>query len=153
MRVRSWVSIGWLVLVGCGGPSEPDRAAPQSFAGRGFTATVRKDVLHNAVTPEPGVTLYDFHIGSQPILFLYLGDRPGYPRYTWKPQQEQDETLPSGLRAHCRAARSDGAHARECLITLATRSPRQLHAFYDKLTPEWAAVSDAIIQSLAAGPQ
>ena len=152
MGMRTWL-FGWLLLAACGGPAEPDRAAPQSFTGRGFTATVRKDVLHNAVTPEPGVTLYDFHIGSQPILFLYLGDRPGYPRYTWKPQREQDETLPSGLRAHCRAARSDGAHARECLITLGASSPRQLHAFYDALTPEWAAVSDAIIHSLAARPQ
>lgn len=141
------------LLVACGGPQEPDRSAPQAFEGRGFSATVRKDVLHNAVTPEPGVTLYDLHIGSQPILFLYVGDRPGYPRYKQPPDREEDLQLPSGLSAHCRASHTAAGRARECLITLGTRSPARLHAFYDALTPEWASVSDAIIQSLAPRAQ
>ena len=131
----------------CSGPPEPDRGAPQVYQGRGFTATLRKDVRSNAMTPEPSVTLYDFHIGSMPILFLYAGDKPGYPRYAGSPQSEQDVRLPSGLEAHCRVMKAERGRTRECLISLSQRSPKQLHAFYSELEPHWASVADAIIQS------
>lgn len=148
MRAACWV-LGMSLSVGCGGPAEPDRTAPQSYQGKGFSATLRKDVLSNAISPEPGVTLYDFHIGSQPVLFAYVGDKPGYPRFAGAPQAEEDMKLASGLDAHCRIMKAPHGRSRECLIALSDSSPKKLHAFYDALDPEWANVADALIQSFA----
>jgi len=144
--------LAWLLslgaLAGCG-PAQPDRTAPQAFEGRGFRATLRKDVLHNTITPQPGVTLYDFHVGSKPLLLVYVGDKPGYPRFAWRPEREEELALPSGLHGQCRAAQTEHGRARECLITLGRSSPRALHVSYEALGPDWVEVADGIIASVA----
>jgi hypothetical protein len=140
---------GLSLFAACAWPQEPDRTAPLPYQGRGFSATLRKDVSSNAMTPEPSVTLYDFHIGSQPILFIYVGDKPGYPRFPGPAQSEEDVRLPSGLQAHCRSLKVEQGRSGECLIALSPSSPKQLHAFYDSLEPQWANISDAITQSVA----
>jgi hypothetical protein len=140
----------WLLvpLLACSGMKEPDRSRPVHYDGRGFSATLRMDVSSNAVTPTPGVTLYDFHVGSRALLFMYVGDRPGYPHFSWAPEQATDLQLPSGLTAHCRSAQGDRGTARECLIDLAQISPRKLHVWYDELEPKWARAADVIIESI-----
>lgn len=152
MRVDRWFArmLGFSLLVACGGPPEPDRSAPQKYEGRGFSATLRKDVLSNAVSPEAGVTLYDFHVGSQQILFAYVGDKPGYPRFAGPALIDEDLRLPSGLDAHCRTLKAQRGKSRECLIKLSRTSPRKLHAFYAELGEEWARIADGIVESIAA---
>ena len=151
--MRAPTSLVWLLWAGvvtaCAAGKEPDRAAPQAFQGRGFRALLRKDVLHNTLTPAPGVTLYDFHIGSQPLLIVHVGDRPGYPRYDFRADHEEDLQLASGLSGHCRAATSEHGSARECLFALGPETPRHLHAFYEALGPERAKLADGVIQSFA----
>ena len=148
--IRRLAVVSSLCLIwACSGPPEPDRGAPQGYQGRGFSATLRKDVRSNVMTPEPSVTLYDFHVGSLQILFMYAGDKPGYPRYGGAAESEQDVQLPSGLEAHCRIMKAERGRTRECLISLPQGSPKQLHAFYSELEPKWASVADAIIESLA----
>jgi hypothetical protein len=107
------------------------------------------DVSDNRATPTPGVTLYDFHVGSLPLLFMVEGDRPGYPHFGWKPEHEEDSTLASGLRAHCRSAHSGDHASRECLITLGPQSPKQLHVWYEQLTAPSSRFADDIIDSIA----
>lgn len=140
-----------LVIVGCGCSAvpEPDRTEPRPFEGHGFRATVRLDVLSNVDTPVPGVTLYDFHVGSRPLLFVYVGDKAGYPHFGWDADREERLVLPSGLRAHCRYRRSGRERARECLIALSESSPKQLMLFYEKLPKKWSRVADGIIESIA----
>ena len=152
MRVNRWLArlFGFSLLIACVGPQLPDRSAPQVYEGRGFSVVVRKDVLSNAVSPEPGVTLYDFHVGSQQILFAYVGDKPGYPRFGGAALVEEDLRLASGLEAHCRSVKAERGRSRECLVTLSRGSPGKLHAFYAELGEEWAAVADGIVQSVAA---
>jgi hypothetical protein len=152
-----WLRVFWLTAMvvglhsfGCNLVPEPDRTEPRAFDGLGFSATIRRDVLSNAETPEPGVTLYDFHVGSRQLLFLYAGDSAGYPHFSWAADREQEQTLASGLAAHCRFAESAQGRARECLIKLSPRSPKQLLAFYEKLPDKWANVADAIIESIQA---
>jgi hypothetical protein len=140
----------WLLCFGCSLVPEPLRSEPRTFEARDFTATIRRDVMTNEESPTPGVTLYDFHVGSRPLLFLYAGDDAGYPHFSWAADREQDLTLSSGLSAHCRYAESAEGRARECLIELSKRSPKQLMVFYEKLPAEWASVADAIIQSVRA---
>lgn len=146
LQVTGWV-IG-LQCLGCDLVPEPSRSEPRAFEGHGFSATIRRDVLSNVETPAAGVTLYDFHVGSRPLLFLYVGDDAGYPHFSWAAEAEQDQTLPSGLSAHCRSAQTESGRARECLIALSKRSPKQILAFYEKLPPEWASVADKIIESV-----
>ena len=155
MRVDRWL-VRMLVsslVVASGCRPLPDRSAPQPYEGRGFSATLRKDVLSNAVSPEPGVTLYDFHVGSQQILFAYLGDKPGYPRFGGAALVEEDVRLRSGLKAHCRTIKAERGRSRECLIVLSRQSPRKLHAFYAELGDEWATIADGIVESIAARPR
>lgn len=154
MVLRRWLALVAAVsmlysLSACHAPPEPNRAEPRAFDGRWFTATIRRDVLSNEVTPTRGVTLYDFHVGSLPLLFAYVGDHAGYPHYGWAADREEQERLPSGLRAHCRYAVSQQGRARECLIALSERSPKQLMVFYDQLSSQWANAADAIIASIA----
>lgn len=130
-----------LLLLAC---SEPDRSAPKRFDGYGFSLTLRKDILTSAEEPTPGVHLYDFHVLSMPFLFLYVGDKPGYPHFAAQPQEETDEALASGLSAHCRRSRG----ARECLITLSDHSPKQLHIWYEHLDAQWVKAADTVIMSL-----
>ena len=137
----------------CAPVAEPDRAQPRQFDGDGFTATLRRDVRSSTQTPEYGVTLYDFHIGSLPLLFMYVGDQAGYPHFGWAAKREQQQTLRSGLWAHCRYAELEAGQARECLIVLSKESPQQLMVFYDKLPAKWAKVADAIIDSIAPRAQ
>jgi hypothetical protein len=141
-----------LCLVGAGCDLKlvpvPDRTEPESFEGKGFTATLRRDVLHNAETPTNGVTLYDFHVGSMPLLFMYSGDTAGYPHFGWAADREASEKLPSGLPAHCRYSEKGEGKARECLITLSKHSPKQLLVFYEKLPAKWSKVADEIIASV-----
>ena len=129
-------------------PEGPARSEPRPFEGRGFSATIRRDVLHSSETPTKGVTLYDFHVGSLPLLFLYAGDDAGYPHFSWAADREAEQTLRSGLKAHCRFAETSEGRARECLITLSKTSPKQILAFYEKLPAKWAKVADAIIESI-----
>jgi hypothetical protein len=149
--VKRWraAALGLCLLSACVGPTLPDRSAPQAYEGRAFSAMLRKDVLSNAVSPEPGVTLYDFHVGSQQILFASVGDKPGYPRFGGAVLAEEDLHLPSGLTAHCREMKVERGRSRECLITLSQRSPKKLHAFYAELEPKWASVADGIMLSIA----
>ena len=149
LRLTCWVMS--LLCFGCRGlVPEPSRSEPRPFEGHGFSATIRRDVLTNEDSPTPGVTLYDFHVGSRPLLFLYAGDNAGYPHFSWAADREDTLTLPSGLSAHCRYAESAEGRARECLIALSKRSPKQLMVFYEKLPPEWASVADGIIDSVRA---
>ena len=146
-----WLRLSALVvcLLGFGCmPRPPSRSEPRPFEGRGFSATIRRDVRHSAGTPTHGVTLYDFHVGSLPLLFLYTGDNAGYPHFSWAADGEAEQTLPSGLKAHCRYAEREDGLARECLITLSKSSPKQILAFYDKLPAKWAEVADEIIESI-----
>jgi hypothetical protein len=138
----------WLHSAGCALVPEPSRSEPRTFAGRGFRATVRRDVLNSTETPTKGVTLYDFHVGSLPLLFLYEGDDAGYPHFSWAADREEQETIASGLKMHCRYAESAQGRARECLIELSKQSPKQILAFYEKLPAKWANVADAIIGSI-----
>ena len=151
-----WLRLSVLVLClhsfGCR-PEGPSRSEPRPFEGHGFRATVRRDVLSNAESPSEGVTLYDFHVGSLPLLFMYAGDRAGYPHFSWTPDREADQTLPSGLKARCRFAETERGFARECLISLSKTSPKQILAFYDKLPSKWAHVADKIIESIAPAPR
>jgi hypothetical protein len=142
----------WLLGAGCDLVPEPDRTEPRVFDGRGFKATIRRDVLNSSETPQPGVTLHDFHVGSMPLLFIYEGDDAGYPHFSWAADREEAQQLTSGLQGHCRYAETDKGRARECLIQLSKRSPKQLMAFYEKLPDKWADVADAIIDSVAAKP-
>ena len=137
---------------GCKEAQEPNRAEPRAFDGGGFQATIRADVLHNTETPERGVTLYDFHVGSMPLMFVYAGDNAGYPHFNWPAASEEQETLPSGLAARCRSAEHKDGKARECLIALSKQSPKQLLVFYEKLSDKWAGVADAIIASIKPSP-
>jgi len=107
-------------------------------------------VRHSAQTPTKGVTLYDFHVGSMPLLFVYAGDDAGYPHFGWAADREAEQTLPSGLKAHCRFAETSDGRARECLITLSKTSPKQVMVFYEKLPAKWADVADEIIESIEA---
>jgi hypothetical protein len=109
---------------------------------------VRRDVLSNVENPAKGVTLYDFHVGSRQLFFLYVGDDAGYPHFSWAADREAEHTLPSGLKAHCRYAESPDGQARECLIALSTHSPKQILVFYEKLPANWASVADGIIDSI-----
>ena len=147
--VRTIGTLLWLfALAGCKAAQEPNRAEAREFDGRGFSATIRADVLHNAETPENGVTLYDFHVGSMPLLFVYAGDNAGYPHFNWPAASEVQQALASGLSARCRTAEHKDGKARECLIALSKQSPKQLLVFYEKLTDHWAGVADAIIESI-----
>lgn len=148
MWLRLAAMVVCLYSVGCR-PEGPSRSEPRPFEGKGFRATVRRDVLSNVESPMNGVTLYDFHVGSLPLLFLYAGDDAGYPHFSWAADRETEQTLPSGLKAHCRYAETAEGRARECLITLSKRSPKQILAFYEKLSPKWAQVADGIIESIA----
>ena len=148
LRLMCWVM--GLGCLGCSLVPEPSRSEPRPFEGRGFSATIRRDVLTNEESPAPGVTLYDFHVGSRQLLFLYAGDDAGYPHFSWAADREQRVVLRSGLSAHCRYAESAEGKARECLIQLSKRSPKQLMVFYEKLPAEWASVADAIIESVSA---
>jgi hypothetical protein len=147
----------WLVaLAGCNcdwkAAQLPNRAEPRAFEGRGFSATIRADVRHSADTPEQGVTLYDFHVGSMPLLFVYAGDNAGYPHFNWPGAGEEKQALPSGLTARCRSAEHKDGKARECLIALSKQSPQQLLVFYEKLSDQWAGVADAIVESIKPRP-
>jgi hypothetical protein len=148
--LRLTFSLVSLLCVGCSLVPEPSRSEPRAFEGRGFSATIRRDVLSNEDSPTQGVTLYDFHVGSLPLLFVYAGDDAGYPHFSWAADREEHVTLHSGLSAHCRYAEADQGRARECLIELSKRSPKQLLVFYEKLSPKWAGVADAIIDSIRA---
>ncbi|MEY4576036.1 MAG: hypothetical protein RL701_739 [Pseudomonadota bacterium] len=135
-------------LLGCDAFAEPDRAAPQRYEGRGFSATLRKDVSTNSLTPKPDVTLYDLHVGSLPLLFIYVGDRPGFPHFAAAPVSEDSDVLESGLGALCRKQKPAGGQARECLIELSETSPTHLHIWYEKLDATWAKAADRIIASI-----
>lgn len=143
-----WLSALVMCLQSVGCNPEPARDAPRPFEGREFRATIRRDVLHNSHVPTPGVTLYDFHVGSLPLLLVYVGDQAGYPHFGWAADREGKHTLRSGLKGHCRVAQRPEGRARECLIALSETSPKQLMIFYEKLSPEWADVADAIIESI-----
>jgi hypothetical protein len=130
-------------IASCGASQEPDRHAPSTFRGNGFALTIRKDVLYNAISPTPGVTLYDFHIGSQPLLFAYVGDKPGYPHFAGAPERERELELSSGLHATCR----ETSASRECLIALGDDSPKKLHVWHEKLEPRLRDTADSIIES------
>lgn len=147
-RLMCWVIS--LCCFGCSLVPEPARSEPRPFQGRGFSMTIRRDVLSNEESPTPGVTLYDFHVGSRQLLFIYVGDDAGYPHFSWAADREQNLTLHSGLSAHCRYAESAEGRARECLIALSKRSPKQLMVFYEKLPTVWADIADAIIESIRA---
>lgn len=143
--------IGLLCLLAASSCKEaqvPDRTEARSFEGKGFSATIRRDVLHSVESPERGVTLYDFHVGSMPLLFVYAGDNAGYPHFNWPGMGDEQRTLPSGLLARCRESAKKDGKARECLIALSKQSPKQLLVFYEKLTDHWAGVADAIIDSI-----
>jgi hypothetical protein len=146
-----WLRLSALVVClhsfGCR-PEPPSRSEPRPFEGRGFSATIRRDVRHSAETPTHGVTLYDFHVGSLPLLFVYTGDDAGYPHFSWAADREAEQTLPSGLKAHCRFAETSDGRARECLIALSKTSPKQVMVFYEKLPAKWADVADEIIESI-----
>jgi hypothetical protein len=129
-------------------PEGPSRSEPRPFTGKGFSATVRRDVRSSVESPTKGVTLYDFHVGSLPLLFLYEGDDAGYPHFSWAADREAEQTLASGLKAHCRFSETDNGRARECLITLSQHSPKQILAFYEKLPAKWADIADGIIESI-----
>jgi hypothetical protein len=137
-----------LAAVGCTPLQEPNRAEPRAFEGDSFSATIRRDVLHSVESPERGVTLYDFHVGSMPLLFVYAGDNAGYPHFNWPGTSDEQQTLASGLSARCRSAQNKDGKARECLIALSKQSPKQLLVFYEKLPDHWASVADAIIASI-----
>lgn len=142
----------WLVsLCACEEWREPDRTKPLPFKGHGFRAQLRMDVSTNKLEPAPGVTLYDFHVGSMPLFIAYVGDQPGFPHFAFTPEHETDKPLASGLRAHCRGAQQAKGAARECLITLSDHSPKQLHVWYEDLAPRWAEVADRIIASVQPG--
>jgi hypothetical protein len=130
-------------IASCAASQEPDRHAPRTFRGNGFALTIRKDVLYNAISPTPGVTLYDFHIGSQPLLFAYAGDKPGYPHFAGAPEREEALETSTGLSGTCRETSGN----RECLIKLGDDSPKQLHVWYEKLDPGQRATANHIIQS------
>ena len=133
--------------VGCS-PQVPSRSEPRAFEGQAFRATIRRDVLSNQDSPAPGVRLYDFHVGSRPLLFLYVGDHAGYPHFAWAADRETEQVLRSGLKAHCRYVEAPSGRARECLIELSKRSPQQILAFYENLPAKWASVADGIIESI-----
>jgi hypothetical protein len=139
-----WV-LAALCLVACQASREPDRLAPREFAGRGFRMTIQADVLSNTIKPTPGVALYDFHIGSTPLLFAYAGDQPGWPHFAGVPERDENITTSSGLHAHCRTL--GGAH--ECLIELGDKTPQKLHVWYDKLDAPLAKRAEAIIDSVS----
>lgn len=130
-------------IASCGASQEPDRHAPRAFRGKGFELTIRKDVLFNEISPIPGVTLYDFHIGSQPLLFAYAGDKPGFPHFGGAPEHEEVLETRSGLSGTCR----DVGEGHECLITLGDDSPKKLHVWYEKLDPGMRKTADRIIAS------
>ena len=134
-----------LCLVACQASREPDRFAPREFAGRGFRLTIQEDVLSNTVKPAPGVALYDFHVGSTPLLFAYAGDAPGWPHFPGAPEHDENITTSAGLHAHCRNV----GEARECLIDLGDKTPQKLHLWYEKLDAAMAKRADAIIDSVS----
>src|ERR1700712_2488654 len=128
----------WLLTaLSCSAVKEPNRSEPRAFEGHGFSATIRLDILYNVEAPEQGVTLYDFHVGSMPLLFVYAGDNAGYPHFNWPHSSEEQQGLRAGLSARCRSAEHKDGKARECLIALSKQSPKQLLGFYEKLTEHW----------------
>jgi hypothetical protein len=148
MNVMRWLLAAvWLgsSLLACQASREPDRFAPREFAGRGFRMTIQADVLSNTIKPAPGVSLYDFHVGSTPILFAYAGDTPGWPHFAGAPEHADDSTLSTGLSARCHSI----GNARECLIALGDKSPQKLHVWYEKLDGAMAKRADAIIDSVS----
>lgn len=130
-------------IASCDASKEPDRRAPRTFRGNGFALTIRKDVLYNAISPAPGITLYDFHIGSQPLLFAYAGDKPGFPHFAGAPEHEAALETRGGLSGSCR----DTADGHECLFRLGDDSPKQLHLWYERLDPGLRETADRIIAS------
>lgn len=134
-----------LCLAACQASREPDRFAPREFAGRGFRMTIQADVLSNTVNPVVGVTLYDLHIGSTALLFVFAGDAPRWPHFAAASERDERITTAGGLSAQCRNLRD----ARECLITLGDESPQKLHVWYSKLNAAMAKRADAIIDSVS----
>jgi hypothetical protein len=148
-RFQRFSRLLWLVgTLTCQCVTEPDRTAPVAYDGRGFSATLRKDVSSNAMPEHDGVTLYDFHVGSMPLVFMYAGDRPGYPHFAWTQPQTADLKLASGLSGQCRSMRVEQGISRECLIDLSRKTPKQLHVWYDQLTSDWSQAADRIIASI-----
>jgi hypothetical protein len=121
------------------------------YKGFGFSAALPSDVLVNAGSPGEGFKLYDFHVGSRPLLFAYVGDRPNAPHFKW-PGAVVDKELSSGLQGTCRLQKSQDATSRECLFRLSEDYPQKLHIWYEKLNDDAKQVADKIVDSLAAIP-
>ena len=138
-------------LVACKGQSASDIAHPHLYRGFGFTAMLRPEVLSSADNPGDGFWLYDFHVGSRPLMFAYAGDQPNVPHFTWNAPQLATN-LKSGVRGICKQLRdaNKGRASRECVFDLGRQTPRHLHLWYDSLDATLQRTADEAIGSIAA---
>jgi hypothetical protein len=136
--------------LGCEPKDETKSYSSHVFQGRAFTASLRQDVLTNTLTPTPGVTLYDFHVGSRPIFFIYVGDSPGWPHFAWVPDEEIAFESSGGLSGKCRRKQTASGTSRECIFQLGDESPKLLHVWYEDLDKTTTALSETILTSLAS---
>jgi hypothetical protein len=138
-----------LAAVGCVKNAELGHS--KTYQGLGFTVVLRSEVLANADSPGEDSRLYDFHVGSHPLLFAYVGDHPGAPHFSW-PGDGVNVVLKSGLTGLCRRQHDSNARrtSRECVFRLGDEFPQLLHIWYDSLDAGLQRTADGTIDSLAA---
>jgi hypothetical protein len=158
MRGDVWLGIvirvALVLLAACSPGKGYESGRIRIYEGLGFTARLRSEVLVNAASPGEGFRLYDFHVGSRPLLFAYVGNQPNAPHFKW-PGEIVDTELKSGLQGTCRLRREQASSrvSRECLFTLGDEFPQKLHIWYEKLDDDSRQMADAIVESLATAPR
>ena len=151
-KLCSWlrVSASILALAAWSCTKNSEIGHSHTYVGVGFTMVLRPEVLSNADSPGEDFRLYDFHVGSHPLLFAYAGNRPNHPHFSWS-APSIDTELESGLRGKCRSRRDPRGTgmSRECLFDLGHENPSRLHIWYENLDPKLMKTADLAIASIA----
>lgn len=153
MRELVWLTacVGLVLLAACDRGKGYVRGRIRIYKGFGFSAALPSDVRANDGNPAQDTHLYDFHVGSRPLLFAYVGNAPNAPHFKWS-GAVVDTELHSGLQGTCRTKQSSAGLSRECLFRLSDDFPQKLHIWYENLDDSASRVADAVVDSLEAVP-